>query len=161
MTNVPGIVGAVIFGIGMSQVPTFTDEYMQRLGGTVDELRIITEEFDRTAASQNMTRNQALMAYPDGFFLGIRVDELPDTFVRYEQLSEDFEVLANADTLKRFTSFLRMTDNRLVNATWNAHTLAVPTSTDGFVFALIGAMGGFFGITHISGMISRRRKKAA
>ena len=161
MTNVPGILGAVVFGIGMSQFPAFTEEYQQRLGGTVDELRIITEEFDRTAANQNMTRNQALMANTGAQFLGIRVDDLPDTFVRYEQLSEDQQVLANADTIKRFTSFLRMTDNQLVNATWNAHKFAVPTNTDGFVFALIGVMGGFFGATQIAGLISRRRKKAA
>ena len=161
MANVPGIVGAVVFGIGMSQFPVFTQEYQQRLNGVVDELRIITEEFDRTAASQNMSRNEALMAYSDGMFLGVRVDDLPDTFQRYEDLSEDLEILENADAMGRFTSFLHMTDNTLVNATWKAHEPALPNTPDGFIFAVIGAMGGFFGATQIAGIVSRRRKKAA
>ena len=161
MANVPGIIGAVVFGIGMSQFPAFTEEYQQRLSGVVDELRIITEEFDRAAASQNMSRNEALMAYSNGLFLGIRVDDLPDTFLRYEELSEDLDVLENADAMGRFTSFLHMTDNKLVNATWTAHKPAIPETSDGYIFGLIGAMGGFYGATQIAGIISRRRKKAA
>ena len=133
MANVPGIIGAVVFGIGMSQFPAFTEQYQQRLNGVVDELRIITEEFDRTAASQNMSRNEALMAYSDGLFLGVRVDDLPATFVRYEELSEDLEILENADAMGRFTSFLHMTDNTLVNATWGAYEPSVPETPDGFL----------------------------
>ena len=161
MANVPGIVGAVVFGIGMSQFPAFTEQYEQRLGGAVDELRIITEEFDRTAASNNMSRNQALMAYPNTRFLGILIDDLPGTFVRYEGLSEDLEILEGADAMGRFTSFLHMTDNQLVNATWGAYEPAVPKNGDGFIFAVIGAMGGYYGLTQIMALLSRRRRKTA
>ncbi|MCK4862479.1 MAG: DUF2937 family protein, partial [Rhodobacteraceae bacterium] len=42
MANLPGIVGAVALGVSMSQFPEFTQQYQQRLGGAVDELRIIT-----------------------------------------------------------------------------------------------------------------------
>ena len=161
MVNVPGIVGAVVFGIGMSQFPEFTKQYQQRLDGAVNELRIITQEFDRAAADQNMTREQALATYTDSYFLGIRVDELEVTFLRFDRLSEDLRILENADAMGRFTSFLHMTDNQLVNSTWTAYEPAMPVDSDGYVFAVIGAMGGFYGFTQIAGLISRRRRKTA
>ena len=159
MVNVPGIVGAIVFGIGMSQFPEFTQQYQQRLGGAVDELRIITEEFDRTAASQGMSRNQALATYTGSQFLTVRSEDLQSTFVRYERLSEDLRILEGADALGRFTSFLHMTDNQLVNSTWEAYEPAVPVDSEGFVFAVIGAMGGFYGVNQIAGLIARRRRK--
>lgn len=161
MVNVPGIVGAVVFGIGMSQFPEFTQQYQQRLGGAVDELRIITEEFDRTAASQGMTRDQALATYTGSQFLTVRSEDLQKTFLRYDRLSEDLRILENADAIGRFTSFLHMTDNQLVNSTWEAYEPAVPVDSDGFIFAAIGAMGGFYGFTQIAGLVSRRRRKTA
>ena len=159
MANVPGIVGAVVLGIGMSQFPEFTQQYQQRLGGAVDELRIITQEFDRTAADQGLTRAQALEAYTGSLFLEVRADDLQKTFLRYERLSEDFRILENADAMGRFTSFLHMTDNQLVHSTWAAYEPAVPVTSDGFIFAAIGAMGGFYGFTQIAGLVSRRRRK--
>ena len=161
MGNIPGIVGAVVLGIGMSQFPEFTQQYQQRLGGAVDELRIITEEFDRAAASQNMTRAQALQSYTGSTFLQVRSGDLQKTFDRYERLSEDLRILENADAVGRFTSFLHMTDNQLVQGTWGAFEPAVPVTSDGLVFTVIGAMGGFYGFTQIAGIATRRRRKNA
>lgn len=159
MANLPGIVGAVALGVSMSQFPEFTQQYQQRLGGAVDELRIITQDFDRAAADQNMTREQALSTYKGSTFLENRVVDMAATFERYENLSEDLRILEDADSVGRFTSFLHMTDNQLVQNTWNAYEPAVPVTSDGFVFAIIGAMGGFYGLTQITGIITRRRKK--
>jgi len=160
MANVPGIIGAVVFGIAMSQFPAFTQQYQQRLGGTVDELRVLTQEFDRAAADQNMSREEALTAFPNTVFLGVPVRELEGSFERFDRLSEDLQILEDADAMGRFTSFLHMTDNELVQNTWVEYRISVPQTSDGFIFAVIGAMGGFYGATQIAGLISRRRRKA-
>ncbi|PCJ76841.1 MAG: hypothetical protein COA53_01085 [Rhodobacteraceae bacterium] len=159
MSYVPGIVGALVFGIGMSQFPEFTLQYQQHLGEAVDELRIVTEEFDRAAVDQNMSREEALAAFNNSVFLGVPVYELEATFERFDNLVEDQKVLEDADAVGRFTSFLRMTDNELVQITWAGYEPALPKSPDGLVFALIGAMGGFYGGVQISGLISRRLRK--
>lgn len=161
MGNVPGIVGALVFGIGMSQFPEFTLQYQQRLDATVDDLRIITQEFDRAAADQNMGREAALSAFTSSVFLGVPVYELEETFLRFDRLVEDQRILEDADAVGRFTSFLHMTDNQLVQSTWAEYEPAVPKTPDGFIFALIGALGGFYGGIQISGLISRRRRKTA
>lgn len=159
MANVPGILGAVVFGIAMSQFPEFTQQYQQRLGETVDDLRVVMQEFDRAAADQNMTREEALVAFPNTVFLGVPVYELEATFERFDSLSEDLQILEDADVMGRFTSFLHMTDNELVRSTWVEYRIEVPKTSDGIIFAVIGAMGGFYGVNQIAGLISRRRKK--
>ena len=43
------MIGGLALGVVLSQFPEYAQQYTQRLGGAVDELRIITEDFDRAA----------------------------------------------------------------------------------------------------------------
>ena len=42
-------IGGLALAIVLSQFPEYAQQYTQRLGGAVDELRVITEDFDRAA----------------------------------------------------------------------------------------------------------------
>jgi len=161
MANLPGIVGAVILGVSMSQFPEFTQQYQQRLGGAVDELRIITQEFDRAAASQGLNRDEALATYTGLEFLEIRASDLQDTFDRYDRHSEDLVVLGNANSFDRLKNFTHMTDSKLVERTWQAFKPAIPVTSEGLSFAGLGALVGFAGFAVISRLIFRRRRKIA
>ena len=160
MANLPGIVGAAVLGLSMSQFPEFTQQYQQRLGGAVDELRIITEEFDRAAADQNMTRDEALAAYTGSTFLEVRAIDLAATFQRYERLSEDLVLLENANAVDRLKNFTHMTDRKLVERTWEAFKPAVPVTSEGLTFAAAGGVAGFAGFAGLFGLFRRRRKTA-
>ena len=46
------IVGGVGLGLVASQFPEYAQQYEQRLGGAVDELRVFVEKFDASAASR-------------------------------------------------------------------------------------------------------------
>ena len=68
-----GLVGGLALGVALSQFPEYAQQYTQRLGGAVDELRVITSDFDRAAAQSGLTREQALARYqqsPDQFLTG-------------------------------------------------------------------------------------------
>ena len=145
----------------MSQFPEFTQQYQQRLGGAVDELRIITQEFDRAAAEQGMTRDDALSAYTGSTFLEVRAYDLAATFVRYDRLSEDLIALENANSIDRLKNFTHMTDRKLVERTWQAYKPAVPVTSEGLTFAAIGGLAGFAGFAGLSRLIFRRRRKRA
>lgn len=160
MANLPGIVGATVLGLSMSQFPEFTQQYQQRLGGAVDELRIITEEFDRAATDQNMTRDEALGAYTGSTFLEIRAIDLEATFQRYERLSEDLTLLENANAVDRLKNFTHMTDRKLVERTWEAFKPAVPVTSEGLTFAAAGGAAGFAGFAGLFSLFRRRRKTA-
>jgi len=161
MANLPGIVGAVALGVSMSQFPEFTQQYQQRLGGAVDELRIITEEFDRAAAGQGLSRDEALAAYTGSEFLEIRADDLAATFARYTRLSEDLIALENADALSRLQKFTHMTDSQLVARTWQTFKPAVPVTSEGLTFGAVGGLAGFAGFAGLSRLVFRRRRKRA
>jgi len=47
MRRTLGILGGLALGLTLSQFPEYAQQYVQRLGGAVDELRIIVEDFDR------------------------------------------------------------------------------------------------------------------
>src|SRR5918993_2010362 len=55
-------------GVAASQGPEFAQQYRQRLGGAIDELRRIVERFDADASANGHSRNGAvdrLKASPD------------------------------------------------------------------------------------------------
>jgi hypothetical protein len=159
MANLPGIVGAVVLGVGMSQFPEFTQQYQQRLGGAVDELRIITQEFDRAAADQGLNRDEALAAYTGSEFLEIRAQDLQATFTRYGRLSKDLRILESSGSLDRLKNFTHMTDSKLVERTWQAFKPAVPVTSEGLTFAGLGGIAGFAGFAGLSRLVFRRRRK--
>lgn len=81
---VAGLAGGTIF----SQAPEFAQQYRQRIGGAIDELRVIVEDFNAQAAEHHLDRQQALNAYaqsPDDF-LRDRGVSMRSTITRYETL---------------------------------------------------------------------------
>jgi hypothetical protein len=58
-----GMLGGLALGFALSQFPEYAQQYVQRLGGAVDELRIIVADFDRGAAEAGLTRDEALARF--------------------------------------------------------------------------------------------------
>ena len=56
-------IGGLGLALALSQFPEYAQQYTQRLGGAVDELRVITEEFDRAASAGGLGRDAALARY--------------------------------------------------------------------------------------------------
>ena len=51
---------ALIAGLIGSQGPEFAQQYRQRIGGALDELRRIVAEFDAEAASEGLTPSEGV-----------------------------------------------------------------------------------------------------
>ena len=56
ITLAGGLTGAA----GLSQFPEFSQQYIQRLSGAVDELSRVVAEFDADAAALGLSRGEAL-----------------------------------------------------------------------------------------------------
>ncbi len=82
------LAGALAGGLTASQYPEYAQQYHQRLGGAVEELATVIENFDQDATSQNLTRDQALARYQssDDHFLVERGKSMAETVARYENL---------------------------------------------------------------------------
>jgi hypothetical protein len=149
---VAGFGGAV----GFSQFPEFSQQYTQRLGGTVDELQRVVAEFDADAAKLNLTRDEAIDQLSQGGAFGAaRADSMSANFQRLSELSADLNALQGAGPFTRASLLPHLTDPVLMERTWDSYKPAVPVTFEGGTFAALGFGIGAFVLAILNG-ISRR-----
>ena len=90
-----GLTGAAAF----SQFPEFSQQYVQRLGGAVDALAQVVDDFDKSASAEGMTRAQALDQMQGADFVERRRDDMERTFERHTALRADLETMSQALSL--------------------------------------------------------------
>ncbi len=149
--------GAGLFGgIVMSQAPELTQQYGQRIGGALDELRVIVENFDREAANNSIDRQKALQLYGASGepFLRSQGVSMQQTISRYETLEEQEEALSTAlPVLKPFV-LIRAADKTIFANAFRDFIPAVPVSIPGMVWASIGFLVGW-GLLRLMGFLAR------
>jgi hypothetical protein len=128
--------GAVAF----SQVPEFIQQYVQRLGGHLDEARRQLGQFQATAAKSGLSLDQlihatAATADPAVARLGAVIR---DSQARVATLAADEEAIRAAHLFERPFIFLHHADPEIVRATWAIFRPAVPTTFEGLIYALAG-----------------------
>jgi hypothetical protein len=139
------IVGGLALGFGFAQFPEYAQQYEQRLGGAVDELRIIVDDFDRGAASFGLNREDALMRYaisPDEF-LQDRGLSMRMIIGRYERLSADLEALQNASPLQRVQFMPRYLDSDVGARALENFQPGVPATGEALAWGLAGTVLGY------------------
>lgn len=130
-----GLTGAV----GLSQFPEFSQQYLQRLAGAVDQLEVIVDRFDADARRSDLTRAEALAEYAAaGGFLADQGEARADEIARFEGLSADYATLKALAPLQRLAHVTRFADPSIARRTWDDFRPAVPVTFDGLVCAAIG-----------------------
>jgi len=146
-----GLLGAVV----LSQFPEYAQQYTQRLGGAVDELRVITADFDAAASSAGLTRQTALDRYahaPDTFIAG-RGASMTATFARYAQLSAALQEIRGADPLQRLQLLPVYFDSDVGARTLDDFKPAVPVTAEGFLYAAAGFVLGYLGMSALFSLL--------
>jgi hypothetical protein len=139
------ILGGAAFAVAFSQFPEYAQQYTQRLGGAVDELKVITEDFDREAQAGGLTRQTALQHFeqsPDAFLVGRGVS-MERTFVRYEDLNAALERLRGAGPVERLQLLPELLDTDVGARTLDNFQPAVPVTPEGFIWAGAGLLLGY------------------
>lgn len=145
MRRALSIIGGLALGFGFAQFPEYAQQYEQRLGGAVDELRIIVEDFDRGAASFGLSREDALMRYavsPDEF-LQDRGLSMRMTLERYERLSADLAQLQAASAVQRVQFLPRYLDSDVGARAMENFQPGVPATGEALAWGLAGTAVGY------------------
>jgi hypothetical protein len=139
------ILGGLALGVALSQFPEYAQQYTQRLGGAVDELRIITTEFDAAAKVGGLSREQALGRYDTStdVFLKGRGSSMQHTFARYDQLSGMLAQIRGANASERLTLLPQYVDTEIGQRTLDSFKPAVPVTIEGFAYGGIGVLIGY------------------
>ncbi|WP_137699789.1 DUF2937 family protein [Marimonas lutisalis] len=160
ITLAGGLAGAA----GLSQFPEFSQQYVQRLGGAVDELARFVAEFDADAAAVGMERSAALADLAQGGAMGAkRAETMGRTITRYERLSGDLAALKAAGPFTRAYRAGHLGDAEIAAAAWKEFKPALPLNFEGAVFGGAGFVAGFAIVGAALGLLGRlfRRRKPA
>ncbi|MBM6594890.1 DUF2937 family protein [Microvirga pudoricolor] len=166
----PRIVRIIAFGLGLaggvvaSQGPEYSQQYRQRLGGTIDELHRIISRFDADAGASGETRDSAIA----------RLRGNSDTFVerqgaamqgnveRVARLESQRQAMTDAGPFGRIGVMVRDGDRDVMEAAYRDFEPAVPVTQEGLLSAAAGFILFWGGFLLLAGFIrSLRRSRRA
>lgn len=162
MRRIVAGVGGLALAVVLSQFPEYAQQYTQRLGGAVDELRRITEEFDRAASEGGLDRQAALARFnsSNDEFLAGRGTSMTASFARYEELSATLAQIENAGPVERFQQLPFYLDSDIGRRTLDAYKPAMPVTVEGVLYAGGGFIIGYLilsGLFRLLALPFRRR----
>lgn len=161
ITRVLAIAVGLVTGAALSQGPEFVQQYSQRLGGRVDELRGFVERFDRDAAASGMDRVTALSDYQTqpSQFVSARGRDAADTILRFERYDAHRTELLGAGPFERLFIFARNADSDVMAATAEDFQPAVPVTLEGIGHAGAGFAIGALGVGFVGRLVRKRRER--
>src|SRR6056297_4092154 len=158
------LAGGLAVSVGASQFPEYSQQYMQRLSGAVDELSGVVAQFDADAAGLGLGRAAALQDLRAGGRMGeARAISMGYVLERHQRLSRDLAVLRESTVTGKLLNANHLMDLELAREAWGDFKPAVPLSGAGFALAGLGFLAGYGLVSGIANglMRLRRRRKAA
>lgn len=140
LTLLSALTGAVAVG----QAPEFAQQYMQRLGGALDELAVVVADFDADAARNGLSRLEALETHQNSatpLFRDRGVSMLR-TIDRYEALLDQAARFERLPPVARPLVLATGPDNRLMTGAWRAFEPALPLTPHGLAWTAFGFIAG-------------------
>jgi len=132
----------VLGTIAFSQIPEFMQQYLQRLGGHLDEARRQLAEFRQVAEQSGLTLDNLIVqteTNPD-----LAVAKLSGVMTRAVSRVDELEsaqlAILNASLWERPFVFMRNVDPDIARATAEIFKPAVPTTVEGLVYAAAGML---------------------
>jgi hypothetical protein len=135
----------VIAGLGailLAQFPQYFGQYLQRLGGHLNELRHQVAEYEEAAASLGLTLgeyiNEHLQAGSEIFVSTGRI--MVELTGRLAEMEAAFAALTGASLPARWLVFIKYADWSIAAETWRHFTPGVPTTVEGLIYAGAGLL---------------------
>lgn len=137
------LIGGLTGAVGLSQFPEYAQQYMQRLGGQVEELSRDIKQLDAMALDLRMGREDRLEQMAAVPTFAADAAHWRAKIARHARLSADLARLQDATPMQRLTMPYRVTDPQTAQAVWADFTPAVPFSAAGAASAGAGFLGGW------------------
>ena len=145
-----------------SQLPEFVQQYRQRLGGALDELKAVVAGFDADAAHQSLTRDQGVARLRDNAdpLARARGDDIVGDVARIARLERQRDDFARSGPLSQYAVLFAGLDPGLARGAYADYQPAVPVTTAGLVSGGTGLAAGWL-LTHAVAWPFRRRRDIA
>lgn len=132
------VVGAILF----SQGPEFMQQYLQRLGGHLDEARRQLAIFQKTATQAGLSLEQFIQRTATNADLDVARlgGVMTDAVDRVTSLQSAHDSLLHSALWERPFVFVRHIDAGIARATGAVYQPAVPTTVEGLIYAFAGML---------------------
>lgn len=132
------VAGTVIF----SQVPEFMQQYLQRLGGHLDEARRQLQQFQNAATQSGLTLEQLIGQTTTNADAAVAKlgGVMTEAVTRVQTLETAQAAIHDASLWSRPFVFVQHVDSSIARATWTIFKPAVPTTVEGLVYSLAGML---------------------
>jgi hypothetical protein len=149
----------LVFGFVLSQAPEFAQQYRQRLGGAVDELQRIIQQFDEDSRRSGYDRMAALrlMANNKEQLVRDQAGRMEEVIARHDRLRAQEIAFRNGGPFVRISAFILNFDRPLVERTVVAYEPAVPVTTEGLLLAGGGFLAAYLLLPAFGESWRRRR----
>lgn len=150
-----GLTGAVL----LSQFPAFHQQYLQRLGGHVDELRLSVSALDERAANADLDRYAYVRRLIDNSdpVVVAEGNALMDMVARYIELSASLKRLSTLPSYFQAGAVVVEVDKEIGMATLQDFQPAVSLNLNGIGHALVGFFIGYLGSMGLVSLVRWRR----
>lgn len=136
---------ALMSATATSQLPEFSQQYRQRLGGAIDALERVKLSFSADANAFGMSVSEALeyMRDSDNAFVRKRAESMALSFARLDRLKRQRQAMLSAGPFGRIVVMLEEPDRQLSSAAWKDFEPAVPVTQEAFIIGGFGFLLGY------------------
>ena len=148
----------LLFALFGMQGPEFSQQYRQRLGGALDELKRVVSAFNADAAKQSITPVEAiarLEGNPDPLAQA-RGTAIESDIGRRDKLQSALDAMQGAGPVQRIAAMALDFDPAIGNDTLQNFEPAAPLTSEALLAGALGLVIGWGG-THICAWPIRRR----
>ena len=149
----------LLFAALTSQLPEYTQQYRQRLGGAIDELSAMIQGFDQEAAGQSLSHDQGvarLKSNPD-VLAQERGSSVEGSVERRDRLARQKQAFATAGPLSQYAVLAEDFDAGIARQAYGDFQPALPATPSGLVSALVGLAIGWL-LAHLVSIPMRGRR---
>lgn len=157
------LIFALLCAIAMSQFPAFHQQYLQRVGGALDELNRQVGDMDQRAAAQNMDRFDYIRHFQsnDDGVIQAEGDAMLAMIARRERMTDALERLRNASWYTMLVEVAFHLEPDIATNTAKDFIPAVPLSLAGGAHAFLGFLIGWLLPPTVRSFFPRRATRGA
>ena len=146
---------AVAGATSSSQFPTYYQQYLQRLGGRLDQAQVQVERIETAARENGLTVAQYIERFTVSADPAHRQQALvlSDELADLDRLRQAVDALTQAQPIARPWQFLQHVDVETARTTLSDFALGLPLTTEGLVYAGIGLLVGLLLLAGVEGAL--------
>jgi len=139
------LAAGVILAAVVAQVPEFAQQYLQRLGGQIDEIDLQVEALDRRAAEAGLARGAYVRRFLDNDDRVIKGEGeyMVAVLARHTLLHAAYDAMVVAPLWQRPLRMVRHHLPETSRATLAVFKPALPLTAEGLAYAAAGFFGGW------------------